>query len=76
MPTRSGCQGQTAGYGFEFESHCLFSDLRQEIEVGYWAIVIAGVLIHIMCQTAQKIFFVCGEARVFSEFYLLEVIFP
>ena len=30
---------------FNLRGHCLFSDLGQEVEVGYWAVVFEGVLV-------------------------------
>ena len=31
--------------GFNLRGHCLFSDLGQKVEVGYWAVVFEGVLV-------------------------------
>ena len=30
---------------FNLRGHCLFSDLGQEVEVGYWAVVFEGALV-------------------------------
>ena len=31
--------------GFNLRGHCLFGDLGQKVEVGYWAVVFEGVLV-------------------------------
>ena len=47
MPTGSGVKVKLTDMVFNLRGHCLFSDLGQKVEVGYWAVVFEGVFV--MC---------------------------